>query len=216
MLIGEEAVKKLNLSHVLVIGLGGVGGIAAQALARSGVGKLIIADGDRVELSNLNRQIVASAETAGKYKAEALKGILSDINPYIDCKAITENIISGNLDRIFEQNYDYVIDAIDSMKDKIDIICYCKNNNIRIISATGAGNRLKMGSLRTADIYETKGDPVCRILRSELRKRGINEHKVVYSTDKPLKNSTPPAIMMFVPAEMGLMLAYNVITDLIN
>lgn len=216
MLLGESALARLQHAHVAVVGLGGVGGTAAEALARSGIGRLTLADGDVVAPSNLNRQLVATGKTLNKNKAVALRDKLLDINPHLTCVAISSHITAQNLDLFLAAQYDYVIDAIDSMPDKIALIVSAKARNLQIISATGAGNRLRMGNMRIADIYQTRYDAICRILRKELKAQEIAEHQVVFCDAEPETTQVPPASMIFVPSEMGLMLAQTVVEALIK
>lgn len=207
LLIGQEGVERLRRAHVMVVGLGGVGGLAAEALCRSGVGRLTVIDGDEVELSNLNRQIVATRQTLGQPKALALAQRLRQIAPQCQVMAVDAAFTEENAATLFDKRPDFIVDAIDSMQDKLCLIEQAHACGIGIVSATGAGNRLDMRQLRLADIFETAGDPVCRILRRELRKRNVGRHMVAYSAEEPIRKGRPTGSMMFVPGAMGLLLA---------
>lgn len=207
LLIGQEGIEQLQRTHVMVVGLGGVGGLAAEALCRSGVGRLTVIDGDEVELSNLNRQIVATRQTLGQPKALALAQRLRQIAPQCQVMAVNVPFTEDNAEMLCEMRPDFIVDAIDSMPDKLCLIASAHARGIGIVSATGAGNRLDMQQLRLADVFETAGDPVCRILRRELRKRNVDRHMVAYSTEEPMRKGRPTGSMMFVPGAMGLLLA---------
>lgn len=213
-LIGDKAVRNLANSHVMIVGLGGVGGFSAEAVVRSGVGFLSIVDGDVIDVSNLNRQIVAVADNIGCNKAEEMKRRLMAINPGLKCNAIPVNANALNVEKILDLNPDYVIDAIDSMSDKVALICAAKARGIRIISAMGAANRTQADLLRLEDVFHTQGDPVCRIMRRELRKRGVTEHQVAYSKEIPRKVGGTLSSMVFVPGVMGLLLANACVLEL--
>lgn len=214
LLLGEQAVDNLSRCHVLVVGLGGVGGTAAEALCRSGIGKLTLVDGDVVACSNLNRQVVASQSTLGQSKAMAMAKKLQDINPMATLTAIKEHFTERSWQSVLSVHPDFIVDAIDTMSDKLLLIEMAHTLGIPMISATGAGNRLDLQKLKLADIFETSGDPVCRILRRELKKKGIARHQVVYSQEEPLRKGRPTGSMMFVPSAMGLLMAQYAVEQL--
>ena len=213
-LIGDKAVKNLASSHVMVVGLGGVGGFSAEAVARSGVGFMSIVDGDAIDASNLNRQIVALASNVGCAKADEMKKRLLSINPKLKCNTIPVQVNALNVEKMLDLNPDYIIDAIDSMADKVALICAAKARGIPIISAMGAANRTQADLLRLEDVFHTQGDPVCRIMRRELRRRGISAHQVAYSKEIPRKVSGTLSSMVFVPGVMGLLLANACVLEL--
>ena len=225
MLLGDSAMDRLKAARVAVFGVGGVGGHAVEALARSGVGALDLVDSDRVVLSNLNRQIIATMDTLGMLKVEAAKARILSINP--DCQVQTWPIfyVPETADRFDFTRYDYVVDAIDTVSGKLQLIEAAKAAGVPVISSMGAGNKLDPTAFRVADIAETSVCPLARVMRRELRKRGIEHVKVVYSTEPPLapapaeeapagaRRSTPGSTA-FVPAVAGLILAGEVIRDL--
>ena len=219
MLIGEAGVEKLNNSHVAVFGVGGVGGYAVEALARAGVGRITLIDSDKVAESNINRQIIATHDTLGQYKTEAMRNRIASINP--DCVVKCHSVFfseENKLDFDFS-SYDYVVDAIDSLSAKIELIASAKDAGCEIISAMGAGNKLDPTAFEVSDISKTTVCPLARAVRISLRKRGINHLKVVYSKEQPVVapfdgERRPPASISFVPSVMGLILAGEVIKDL--
>jgi len=229
MLIGEEALEKLAASRVAVFGVGGVGGYVTEALARSGVGALDLIDHDTVAESNLNRQIIALRSTIGRYKVDVMKERIADIHP--DCTVRTHNIFYlPETEAQFDfTEYDYVVDAIDTVAGKLSLIEHAQAAGTPIISAMGAGNKLDPTGFKVADIYKTNGCPLARVMRRECKARGVKSLKVVYSEEKPLqpqqiaepaeelhgRRSTPGSIA-FVPAAAGLVIAGEVIRDLIK
>lgn len=221
MLIGENGVEKLNRSHVAVFGVGGVGGYAVEALVRAGLGKITLVDSDRVAESNINRQIIATHNTVGQYKTEAMRDRIASINP--DCEVICHSVFfdENNRSDFDFSSYDYVVDAIDSLSAKIDLISAAKESGTSIVSAMGAGNKLDPTMFEVSDISKTTVCPLARAVRIALRKRGINHLKVVYSKEEPaVKNNTDengnrvPASISFVPSVMGLIIAGEVIKDI--
>ena len=226
MLLGEAAMKKLASSRVAVFGAGGVGGYVIEALARSGTGAIDIIDHDTVSESNINRQILATSETVGQYKADAAKQRVKAINPVCNVNSIKLFYLPDTQNEIDFTNYDYVVDAIDTVTGKLLIIQNAKKAGVPVISAMGTGNKLNPSELRVADIYETSVCPLARIMRNELRKRNIDSLKVVYSEEKPMKpvgtvenkdGSTRrdiPGSTAFVPSAAGLLIASEVIKDL--
>lgn len=225
MLLGEEAVEKLAHAHVAVFGIGGVGGNAAEALVRSGVGELTLIDGDNVALSNLNRQIFATLSTVGMPKTEAAALRLRDINPECKLNLVDSFVMPEDVDAMDFTKFDYVIDAIDTVKSKLAIIKKCDAMGIPIISAMGAGNKLDPTKFEVADIYETSTCPLAAVIRRECRKSGVKSLKVVYSREPAItphfqpqseENSRKqtPASSAFVPSVSGLIIAGEVVRDL--
>ncbi len=225
LLLGGEAMERLAQSRVAIFGLGGVGGAAAEALVRGGVGAAELFDNDRVCLTNLNRQIVATHLTIGQYKTEAMRARLLSINP--EAEVVCRNLfyLPETADQVDFAQYDYVVDAIDTVSAKIDIVARCAALGVPVISAMGAGNKLDPAALRVADIYETKVCPLARVMRRELKKRDVERLKVVYSEEVPLSPRTDaetdggarravPGSVSFVPPVAGLILAGEVIKDL--
>ena len=213
-MLGEEAVEKLKNARIALFGLGGVGGHAAEALARAGVGHLTLVDGDTVSASNMNRQLFAVQSTVGLPKTEAAKRRLSDINPSIKIDARPLFVTADNLSEFDFSTYDYIIDAIDTVSSKIAIIMAAKETDTPIISCMGAGNKLDPTAFRVADIYKTSVCPLARVMRLELRRRGVKKLRVVYSEEPPVKvekemvNGKPvPGSVSFVPSVAGLILA---------
>ena len=216
MVLGAEATERLIGSHVAVFGVGGVGGHAAEAIARAGVGKITLVDPDSVSVTNLNRQMAALVSTIGKNKAEAMKARIADINPDCEVRAIAE-FYSAETDAMFDfSEFDYIIDCIDSVKSKVAMILRAKREGVRIISSMGAGNKLDITRFRVADIYKTAYDPLARAIRGELKKAGVGELKVVFSDEVPTGERLPgaPGSISFVPGAVGLILAGEVIRDI--
>ncbi len=223
MLIGKEAVRRLNNCRVAVFGVGGVGGYAVEALARAGVGAIDLADNDRVSASNINRQIIALQSTVGRYKTEAARARILDINP--DCKVVCHNVFfTPDTAAEFDFSlYDYVIDAIDTVAGKKQLIISCDAANVPIISSMGAGNKLDPTRFEVADIYATSVCPLARVMRGICRENGIEKLKVVYSKEPPKRPESkteerkqPPGSISFVPSVCGLIIAGEVIKDLIK
>lgn len=236
MLIGEENVKKLKNMRVAVFGIGGVGGYVVEALVRSGLGNIDLVDDDKISISNLNRQIIALNSTIGKYKVDVAYERIMDINP--DVK-VTKNKLfytSQTADEFDFSKYDYIVDAIDTVSGKISIAVEGQRYKVPVISSMGTGNKLSPQDFKVADIYETSVCPLARVMRHELKKRGVRSLKVVYSKEKPVKinydvqseietseteaqkegfNKKVPASIAFVPAAAGLIIASEVIKDLI-
>ena len=235
MLVGDNALARLQNARVAVFGVGGVGGYCVEALARSGVGALHLYDDDTVSVSNLNRQLAALHSTVDQPKAEVAARRVSDINPACDVKAIRMFYLPENADQIDFSQYDYVVDCIDTVAAKLDIVERCTALHIPVISAMGTGNKLDPTKLEITDISKTSGCPLARVMRKELRKRGINHLKVVYSTEEPLTPLQPieaeapagsdtrpgttarratPGSTPFVPGAAGLIMASAVVRDL--
>ena len=224
LLLGKDAVEHLSHCRVAVFGIGGVGGYVCEALARSGVGSFDLIDNDKVCLSNINRQIIATMKTVGEYKTRVMKNRILDINPEAvvntyECFFLPETAADFPFDQ-----YDYVVDAIDTVTAKIELVMQCRKAGVPIISSMGAGNKLDPTQFRVADIYKTKMDPLAKVMRRELKKRGVTKLKVVYSEEEPisLPESEPqpngrrstPGSTAFVPSVAGLIIAGEVIKDL--
>lgn len=227
LLFGKEAMNKFKNSRVAVFGIGGVGGHTVEALARSGIGCLDIIDNDKVSLTNINRQIIATVSSIGRYKVDVAKERILDINP--EAKVNTYNVFfMPDTAHSFDfKDYDYVVDAIDTVTGKIQLIEKARAANTPIISSMGAGNKLDPTAFRVADIYETSVCPLAKVMRKELRKRGIESLKVVYSKEEPItpfedenvNNENPqrrstPGSTAFVPSVAGLIMAGEVLKDL--
>ena len=214
MMLGEEAVNKLKTSHVAVFGVGGVGGFTVEALARAGVGKITLIDKDRVSVSNINRQIIALNSTVGKYKTEAMRDRIADINP--DCEVIIVSEFYSEENPIDLSSFDYIADCIDSVKSKLYLVSEAKAKGISIISSMGAGNKLDPTRFKVADISKTHTDPLAKVMRTELRKRGVNHLKVVFSDEPPINptGERTPGSVSFVPSVVGLIIAGEIIKDI--
>ncbi len=223
MLLGRPAMEQLKKANVLLFGIGGVGGMLAEALARSGVGSITLVDNDTVAESNINRQIIATDETVGLTKTEAMKKRIHSINP--DCRVTTHTLFYlPETEAIISADYDYIADAIDTVTAKIDIITKAQALNIPVISCMGTGNKLHPELLEIEDIYKTSVCPLCRVMRTELKKRGVPKLTVVYSKEIPKKpeplsdeNATKrqtPGSVSFVPPAAGLLMASKIIQDL--
>ena len=224
MLLGYDGIENLKNAKVALFGVGGVGGYTAEALARSGVGSIDLYDSDRVSLSNINRQIAALHSTVGKYKADVIKERILDINGCAEVNAYKVFYLPENADDYPLDKYDYVVDAIDTVSAKIELICRCDRMGVPIISAMGAGNKLDPTAFKVADIYSTKMCPLAKVMRRELKSRDIKSLKVVYSEEKAKKpeiqlydsenNKPVPGSVRFVPSVAGLIIAGEVIKDL--
>lgn len=229
MLIGKDAVKKLNDAHVVVCGIGGVGSYVVEALARAGVGELTLIDFDEVSLTNINRQLIALHSTIGKPKVEVARNRILDINPNV--KVNCYNMRLGNEESVpFAESVDYIVDAIDSVDAKISLVLNAKDKNIPIISCMGTGNKLDPTKLEISDISKTSVCPLARVVRKKLREKGISKLKVLYSKEEPIKpfsditeecmdeatKSYVPGSISFVPSVAGLLIASEVIKDLIK
>lgn len=239
LLLGPEAMEKLAYSRVAVFGVGGVGGYVCEALARSGVGAFDLIDDDKVCLTNINRQIIATRKTIGKYKVEVMRERILDINPSADIRVYKCFFLPENADEFPFDEYDYVVDAVDTVTAKIELVMKAQEKGVRIMSSMGAGNKLDASAFRVADIYKTKVCPLAKVMRRELKKRGVKKLKVVYSEEKaltPLEDESiscrsncvcPPGTehkctdrraipgsVAFVPPVAGLIIAGEVIKDL--
>lgn len=215
-LIGQAAVEKLQNSVVVVFGLGGVGSYTVEALARSGIGALIVIDNDSIDVTNINRQLIADTTTVGQDKVNVMKDRLLKINPSINVVSHKLFAEKSNINNIIPENCSYVIDCIDTVSSKLDIIEYCYNRNIPIISCMGTGNKLDPLQFEITDIYKTSVCPLAKVMRKELKSRNIQKLKVLYSKEIPIKiGASTPASISFVPSVAGLVIAGEVIRDLI-
>lgn len=222
MLLGKENVDKLWQKRVIVFGVGGVGGYACEALARSGVGQIDLVDNDTVSLSNINRQIIALHSTVGKPKVEVMRERICDINPQIKVNAYNMLFTKENSADFDFSAYDYVVDAIDMVSSKIELVLCCERAGTPIIASMGTGNKLNPCAFKVSDIYKTSVCPLARVMRTELKKRGVKRLKVVYSEEIPAMQETGeggrrvPASCAFVPSVAGLIIASEVIKDLVK
>ena len=226
MMLRADAMEKLRGSHVAVLGLGGVGSWCAEALARSGVGALTVMDEDTVSLTNVNRQSLALSSTLGLPKAEVMAARIRDIAPDCAVHAIVGRYEAETREAFFSADYNYIVDAIDLVACKLDLICSAMERGIPIVSALGTGNKLDASLLRICDISKTEGCPLARVVRKELRARGISHHAVVFSPEegvKPEQREAPPpgrrsvpGSLVWVPATAGMLLCQHVVTELIK
>ena len=220
LVIGEENIDRLSQSRVAVFGVGGVGGFVCEALARSGVGKLTLIDGDTVAKSNINRQIIALQSTVGKHKSEVMKERILDINPNAEVKALNIFLNSETVNTIDFSQFDYIVDAVDDIKAKVLLAKLADKNGIPIIAAMGAGNKTDPTKFEVSDIFKTSVCPLARIMRHELKKAGIKKQKVVYSKETPknppygIEGEKTVGSLAFVPSVMGLIIAGEVIKDI--
>ena len=239
LLIGKEAVKKLQKSRVAVFGIGGVGGFVCEALVRSGVGSFDLIDDDKVCLTNLNRQIIATRKTVGKYKAEVMKERILEINPDAKVNIHKTFFLPENEDEFPFEEYDYIVDAVDTVTAKIHLVLKAQEKNIPIISCMGAGNKLDASMFKVSDIYKTRVCPLAKVMRRELKKRGVKKLKVVYSEEKTIRpiedmsiscrnhcicppgakhkctdRRDIPGSAAFVPSVAGMIIAGEVVKDL--
>ncbi|CAB1245093.1 ThiF family adenylyltransferase [Clostridium sp. MT-14] len=239
LLIGTKALQKLRESTVVIFGLGGVGGFTLESLARSGIGHLVLVDDDTVCLTNINRQIQANFHTIGKYKVDVLKDRVLDINPNCRVETYRTFVKDDNINEIIPDNTDYVVDTVDTVSSKISLVLWCKSHNINVISCMGAGNKMDPTQFKISDIYDTKICPLAKVMRRELKKRGVRELKVLYSEEVPQKPKIDevvtckegcvciggsrkclakrqiPASNSFVPPVAGMIIGGEVIKDII-
>ena len=224
-LLGSSNLEKLKNAKIIVFGIGGVGGYVCEALARSGIYNFTLVDNDTVSITNINRQIIANRNTIGKDKVSIMKDRILSINPLANVEIKKCFFLKENSNEFDFKNYDYIIDAVDTISAKIEIILKAKASNVKVISALGAGNKINPSMLEVTDIYKTSVDPLAKVLRKKLKEYRINKLKVVYSREKPLKpqysldssdvvKKNIPASLVFVPAAMGLIIAGEVIKDL--
>ncbi len=226
LLIGEEGLSRLRRARVAVFGIGGVGGYAAEALARSGIGHFLLVDDDVVSKSNLNRQVIALRSTIGQQKTRVMKARIADICPETEVETRECFFLPENRDAFDFRAYDYVVDAIDTVSGKLALAECCQEAGTPLIGAMGAGNKMDPGKLVVTDIYETRVCPLARVMRRELKKRGIERLKVVCSTEEAMtpkrqirsgdSGKVIPGSMAFVPGAAGLLLASEVVKDLLR
>ena len=220
LLIGEENVKKLQNSKVAIFGIGGVGSFVVEALARVGIGKFILIDKDIVDITNLNRQIIATTKTVGQSKVQVAKERILEINSEANVEIFQEFFMPDSKG-ILDETVDYIVDAVDTVTAKIELVMRANKLNVPIISCMGTGNKLDATNFEVADIYKTQVCPLAKVMRKELKNRGIKKLKVVYSKEEPIKNDNidgkrVPASISFVPSVAGLIIAGEVIKDLIK
>lgn len=230
LLIGKEGVDKLKNAKVAIFGIGGVGSFVVEGLARAGIGEFILVDSDDVDITNINRQIIATHSTVGKYKVDVMKERILDINPNAKITTYTTFYMPDNKDNILDESITYIVDAIDTVTAKIELILDANRLNIPIISAMGTGNKLDPTKFEITDINKTSVCPLAKVIRKELRLRGIKKHKVLYSKEEPIKpdeelekecikgtnKKQVPGSISFVPSVAGLIIAGEVIKDIIK
>ncbi|MCM1253135.1 MAG: tRNA threonylcarbamoyladenosine dehydratase [Clostridium sp.] len=216
LLLGKEAMEKLGRAHIAVFGIGGVGGYIVEALVRSGVGNFDLIDSDKVSLTNINRQIIATEETIGRYKVDVMKERMLSINPDVkvnthQCFYLPENASELDLSR-----FSYVADAVDTVTAKIELILQAQKAGVPIISCMGSGNKLNPTQLEIADIYQTSVCPLAKVMRRELRRRGVEKLKVLYSREEPIKvGQAVPGSVSFVPSAAGIIIASEMVKDIV-
>ena len=239
LLLGEDTMEGLNNARVAVFGVGGVGGYVCEALVRSGVGTFDLIDDDKVCLTNINRQIIATRKTVGQYKVDVMKDRMLEINPDVKVNVYKCFFLPENADDFPFSEYDYVVDAVDTVTAKIELVMKCKEAGVPIISSMGAGNKIEASAFKVADIYKTKMCPLAKVMRRELKKRGVKKLKVVYSEEKPIRpledmssscqtncicppgaehkgteRRNIPGSIAFVPSVAGLIAAGEIVKDL--
>lgn len=222
LLLGDDGMERLRNACVAVFGVGGVGSYVVEALARSGVGHLILIDPDTVSVTNINRQLPATTRTVGRLKTEIMKERILDINPEAKVDIINEFYLPDVADKFFIADYDYMVDAIDTVTAKIDLVLQAKERNIPIISSMGAGNKLDPTRFEVSDIYKTSVCPLAKVMRQKLKKLGVKKLKVVYSKEEPIRaiaedggmKRAAPGSVSFVPSVVGLIVAGEVIKDI--
>lgn len=239
LLLGKEAMDALSASRVAVFGIGGVGGYVCEALVRSGVGAFDLIDDDKICLTNLNRQLIATRSTVGKYKVDVMEARMKDINPNVDIRTHKCFFLPENADEFPFSEYDYIVDAMDTVSAKLSLAVKAQEAGVPIISSMGAGNKLDATAFRVADIYKTSMDPLARVMRRELKKRGVKKLKVVYSQEQPIRpvedmsiscrthcicppgakhkcteRRDIPGSTAFVPSVVGLIIAGEIVRDI--
>lgn len=218
-LIGKESLEKLQNSNIVVFGLGGVGSYVVEGLVRAGIQNIFIIDKDIVDITNINRQLIADTETVGKAKVDVQEERILKINPLAKVTKLKEFVNKDNIEEIMNEttHIDYVVDAIDTVSAKLEIIKYCNKNNIKIISCMGTGNKLDASKFEITDIYKTSVCPLAKVIRKELKKLNIPKLTVLYSKEEPRKtNISTPTSISFVPSVAGLLIAGKVVQDLIQ
>ena len=225
LLLGEDGLAKLAKARVAVFGIGGVGSFAAEALCRAGIGHFLLVDSDTIDVSNINRQIHATTRTVGQKKTDVMRARMLEINPAADVRAKCEFYEPDRAEAFFTEPLDYIVDAVDTVTAKISLVVEAEKRNIPIISAMGAGNKLDPTRFEVADIYKTSVCPLAKVMRKELKKRGIPRLKVVYSKEPPIRPDVAetedarrqtPGSVSFVPSAAGLILASEVVRDLLG
>lgn len=218
ILIGKDNIEKLKKSKIAVFGVGGVGSYVVEALVRAGIEDITIIDADNVDETNINRQILATSDVIGERKVEVLEKRILSINPQAKVTAICDFYSENNREKFFVKKFDYVVDAIDSLASKIDLIKYCYDNQIKIISSMGTANKIEPLKLKVADIKKTSVCPLAKIIRKKVKELGIEKLKVVYSEELPIKNSNTNTLgsISFVPSVAGLIIASEVVRDIID
>ena len=241
LLIGEDGIKKLQNAKVAIFGVGGVGSFVVEGLVRAGVGHFVIVDNDKICLTNLNRQIIATRKTIGKYKVDVAKERILDINPNATVETYQEFYMPNSESNILREELNYVVDCIDTVTAKIELVMNCKKMNIPIISAMGTGNKLDPSKFEITDIYKTSVCPLAKVMRKELRKRNVDSLKVIYSKEEPIKinqesncscktncicppgtkrkcsiRNPVPGSISFVPSVAGLMIAGEIVKEIIK
>lgn len=214
-LIGKDNLEKLKNSHIAVFGIGGVGGYVTEALIRAGVGKIDIIDNDTISESNINRQIIATTDKIGQYKVDVMKERILKINPQAEVNAYNTLYLPQTADIFDFTKYTYVVDAVDNVTAKIELVLRANATDTPIISSMGTGNKLDPTMFCVSDIYKTEVCPLAKVMRYELKKRGIKKLKVVYSKEKPVTKQRPPASISFVPSVAGMIIASEVVKDII-
>ena len=222
-IIGKESLKKLQNSNIIVFGLGGVGSYVVEGLVRAGIQSICIIDKDIVDITNINRQLIADTKTIGKNKVDVQEERILKINPIVKVIKLKEFVNKDNIEELMNTilsestHIDYVVDAIDTVSAKLEIIKYCNKNNIKIISCMGTGNKLDANKFEITDIFKTSVCPLAKVIRKELKKLNISNLTVLYSKEEPIKtNINTPASISFVPSVAGLLIAGKVVQDLIQ
>ena len=231
LLIGQQGVKKLQESKVAIFGIGGVGSFVVEGLARAGIGNFILVDNDKIDITNINRQIIATTKTIGKNKVEVAKERILEINPKANVEIYQEFFMPESKE-IVDNSVEYIVDSVDTVKAKIELVLRAKKNNIPIISCMGTGNKLDATKFEVTDIYKTSVCPLAKVMRKELKARGVDKLKVIYSKEDPIKPNNVeikldvnksitrqkqvPGSISFVPSVAGLIIAGEVVKDLIG
>lgn len=224
LLVGQDKIRDLNQKKVIVFGVGGVGGYVVEALVRSGIEHITLVDNDSVSISNLNRQIIATQKTVGMSKVKVAKERIESINPHCHVETLEMFYLPENADSIDLTQYDYVVDAIDTITSKIELACRCEKLGVPLMSSMGTGNKMNPAMLEVSDVYKTSVCPLAKVMRKELKTRGVKHLKVVYSKELPIKplqskeetnRRSIPGSNAFVPSSAGLLIASEVIKDLL-
>ena len=217
LLIGKDGTDKLKQSHIAVVGIGGVGGYVCLMLARSGIENITLVDFDKVDETNINRQVVANTKTVGQFKTQDMKQQILEINPNCNVKTYEERLCSENINRILTQDLNYVVDAIDDIPNKVNLIKFCKENNINIVSAMGAGNRIDIPNFKVVDIYKTSNDGLAKIMRKKLREINVSSLDVVISEQPALKTESKEiGSIAYYPAMCGCVLSAYIVTKILK